>query len=142
MESSNRQKSCEDRIDEHLNERLEQFLTELESWGVLKRAGHLKAEGRPISTTDLNTLQSEVRALIQDRAAECVFSVEKLITYKICLSWGGPADYFELDWSTESRAWATGRYLFQDWFDSASRSLNSAQVEELANIFGIDPEAD
>ena len=141
MESSKRQKTCEERIDEELNGRLEQFLPDVQSWGVLKCARHLKAEGRPIETADLTQLHDAVLDLALERATESVLSIEKLITYKLCLSWGGPSDYVELDWSPESQAWVGGRYLFQDWFDGASRTLKAELVEELATLFGIEPEA-
>ncbi len=141
MESTKRQKTCEERIDEELKQRLEQFLPDVQSWGVLKCARHLKAEGRTLRTADLDQLRDEVFDLIRERAAESVLSIDQVTTYKVCLSWGGPADYFELDWSTEARTWIGGRYVFQDWFDGASRSISHDQVEELANLFGIDPEA-
>ncbi len=141
MESTKRQKTCEERIDEEMKQRLEQLLPDVQAWGVLKCARHLKAEGRTIRTADLDQLHDEVLDLVRERAGESVLSIEQVTTYKVCLSWGGPADYFELDWSAESRAWIGGRYLFQDWFDGASRSMSADQVEELANLFGIDPEA-
>ena len=141
MEANKTKNTCEERIDEELTGRLEQLLPDVRRWGVLKCARYLKAEGRELTTADLDALQCEVSTLIQDRAAESLLSVERLSTYKLCLSWGGPADYFELDWSADSRAWVGGRYLFQDWFDGASRPLSEQQVEELANLFGIDPEA-
>ena len=140
MESSKRQNTCEERIDEELNGRLEQFLPDVQSWGVLKCARHLKAEGRPITTADLDKLHEEVLDLVRERAGESVLSLERLSTYKLGLSWGGPSDYVELDWSLESQAWVGGRYLFQDWFDGASRTLSTEQVEDLANLFGIEPE--
>lgn len=141
MESSTPKKTCDERIDEELEGRIEQFLPDVESWGVLKCARHLKAEGRAIKTADPEELRQEVLELVRERASESVLSVEKLITFKLCLSWGGPADYIELDWDMESRTWAGGRYLFQDWFDGACRTLGADQVEQLADLFGIDPEA-
>lgn len=141
MESTKRQKTCEERIEDELQQRLEQLLPDVRTWGVLKCARHLKAEGRTLRTADIDQLRDEVFDLIRDRAAESVLSIDQVTTYKVCLSWGGPADYFELDWSTEARTWIGGRYLFQDWFDGARRSISADQVEELANLFGIDPEA-
>ena len=141
MEANKTKKTCDERIDEELRDRLNQLLPDVQNWGVLKCARHLKTEGHPIRTAAIDQLHDEVLGLVRERATESVLSVEKLITYKLCLSWGGPADYFELDWSQDARAWVGGRYLFQDWFDGASRHLDGNQVEELANLFGIDPEA-
>lgn len=141
MESSTPKKTCEERIDEELKGRIEQLLPDLQSWGVLKCARHLKAEGRPVTTADLTQLHDAVLDLALERATESVLSIEKIITFKLCLSWGGPSDYLELHWCSEARAWVGGRYIFQDWFDGASRTLTTEQVEELATLFGIDPEA-
>lgn len=75
-----------------------------------------------------------------DEATENLLSVEKTITFTLCLSWGGPADYFELDWDPEAKSWTGGRYLFQDWFDGASRNIVADLAEEVADIFGIYPD--
>ena len=77
-----------------------------------------------------------------DEAREALLSVEQILTFKLCLSWGGPADYFELDWSPEAKAWSGGRYLYQDWFDGASRELSAEQAEELADLYGLYPEVE
>ena len=64
-------------------------------------------------------------------------SVVVVHTYKVCLSFGGPADFFELDWDGES--WSGGRYIYQDWGDGATRKINHEEAEELAEAFGIYP---
>jgi hypothetical protein len=69
-----------------------------------------------------------------------VLSLEKITLFRLCLSWGGPVDYFELDWSESACSWTGGRYLFQDWFDGVERSLSANQTEELAGVFGIYPD--
>lgn len=56
----------------------------------------------------------------------------------ITLSTGGPADFFEIDWSEDNKAWVGGRYVFQDWFDGANRSISA----ELADLYGAGPEFD
>lgn len=140
MKSGNTQKTCDERIDDHMNARLEELLPDVESWGVLKCARHLKSDGQTLSTADLCKLRDEVRETIRERASESLLSVEKISTYTLCLSWGGPADYFELDWSEDSRAWSGGRYVFQDWFDGANRSITTEQAEQLAELYGIYPD--
>lgn len=139
MESNKPKTTCEERIAGELKDRLEQFLPDVQSWSVLKCARYLKAEGRQVERADLEELRDQVRELVQERASESVLSVARRVTYRICLSWGGPADYFELDWDPDSGVWTGGRYLFQDWFDGASRPLTTDQVEELAELFGIYP---
>jgi len=75
-----------------------------------------------------------------EEARENLLSIEKLTTFKLCLSFGGPADYFELDWSPEASAWVTGRYIFQDWFDGATRTISAETTEQVAEAYGIYPE--
>ena len=137
MEANKPQKTCEQRIEEELKGRLAEFFPDVNTWSVLKCARHLKSGGRSIHTADIGELRDEVRDLIREQALDSLLSVEKITTYRLCLSWGGPADYFELDWSDDSREWVGGRYVFQDWFDGAKRSITAEQAEELAELFGI-----
>ena len=65
-------------------------------------------------------------------------SIDRVVTYKVCLSWGGPADFFELDWDGEG--WIGGLYIYQDWFDGATRNITDEEAEEIAEAFGIYPE--
>jgi hypothetical protein len=65
-------------------------------------------------------------------------SIDRIVTYKVCLSWGGPADFFELDW--DGKGWSGGRYIYQDWYDGATRKINADEAKELADTFGIYPD--
>lgn len=141
MEESKKQKTCNEKIEENFRGRMQDFLPDISSWGVLKCARYLKSEGRTLTTADIEDLRGEALELVRERACESVLSLEKITTYKLCLSWGGPSDYFELDWSDESRSWVGGRYIFQDWFDGAERRVTAEQVEQLAELFGIYPDA-
>ena len=141
MEENRKEKTCEQRIDKQLKGRLEQYFPEVNTWSVLKCARYLKTEGQQVKTANIEELREEVLDRIREDASENLLSVEKVTTYKLCLSWGGPADYFELDWSEESKAWVGGRYIFQDWFDGADRSITPEQAEQLAELFGIYPDA-
>jgi len=140
METKENQKNCEQRIEQELKSRLEDLLPDLETWSVLRCARYLKREGRELFTAELNELQSEVREVLRERACENLLSVERIRSYKLCLSYGGPADYFELDWSNSSEAWVGGRYVFQDWFDGATRMISAELAEKLADLYGILPE--
>jgi hypothetical protein len=141
MEGNKKEKTCEQRIDKEMKERFEQFFPGVDTWGALKCARYLKNEGRPIKTTDIDELRAEVLDRIREDAQESLLSTDRVTTYKLCLSYGGPADYFELDWSEQSKCWNGGRYIFQDWFDGATRSISSEQAEQLAEFYGIYPEA-
>lgn len=74
------------------------------------------------------------------RRPKLVLSLDKHVTYRLCLSFGGPADYFEIDWDLGAKGWIGGRYVFQDWFDGATRPLTTEQIEQLAELFGIYPD--
>ena len=141
MEGNKKEKTCEQRIDKEMKDRFKQFFPDVNTWSVLKCARYLKKEGRKITTADINELRSEVQDRIREDAQENLLSIEKVTTYKLCLSWGGPADYFEIDWSEESKCWNGGRYIFQDWFDGATRSISAEEADQLAELFGIYPEA-
>jgi hypothetical protein len=140
MEGNNQRKTCEERIDEGLKNRLEQFLPDVESWSKAKCRSWLKSEGQEITENGIQELRASVLEFSRERAGEQVLGLEKITTFRLCLSWGGPADYFELDWSGNQSAWTGGRYLFQDWFDGAERPLGEQTAAQLAELFGIDPE--
>jgi len=142
MTKDHRQPTCEQRIDAHLESRLEEFLPDVESWSIRKCAKRLRAESRDVERRNVEDLRSEVRELVRDQASESVLSIERITTYRLCLSWGGPSDYFELHWHEDSGAWHNGHYLFQDWFDGARRTLSPEQTESLAELFGIYPDAE
>jgi|SRR6478609_10928588 len=140
METNETKKTCDQQIDAKLKARLEDLLPDVESWSVIRCARYLKGAGRSISTTDPVQLQSEVREIIREQACDDLLSIERIRSYKLCLSYGGPADYFELDWDDASCEWVGGRYLFQDWFDGASQNISAELAEQLADLYGILPE--
>jgi len=141
MEETKTQTTCRERIDQELKERLEELLPDVSTWSVLECARYLKAEGHTLQTADVDELRQEAIELVRERACENLLSVDKVTTYQLCLSWGGPADSFELDWSEDSGCWIGGRYVFQDWFDGANRRISAEQAEQIADLFGICPEA-
>jgi len=74
----------------------------------------------------------------QDHIGEKVLSIEPSKVYKVCMSWGGPADYFEL--AHDGEGWSGGAYIFQDWYDGARRSLTAEQAEMIADTLAIGPD--
>jgi len=97
---NNRQKSCEERIDDELKGRLED----------LKRV--LSAED-PIE--ELN---------------ELALALSKTEVYKLELSWGGPQDYFEFFYDPESKLLIHVVYHFLDWYDGAKRAITNHRSKE------------
>lgn len=142
METKETKNTCDQRIDAKLKDRLEQLLPDVETWSVLRCARYLKSEGQELRSADLDELQSDVREIVRERAFESLLSLDRIKTFKLCLSYGGPADYFELDWCEESKAWVGGRYVFQDWFDGANRTISTDLAEQLADLFAISPDAE
>jgi len=102
-----KQKSCMERIEEYLENRLEDIKVALKN--------------------------DEKR----EEYESYILSVNKSIIYKVCLSWGGPADYFfiELKKDKEAIYIASIRYQFQDWFDSAERYLEGEEFDLVADMF-------
>jgi hypothetical protein len=140
MEQNAKTPTCEERIDAHLKNRMEEFFPDVSDWSVLQCARLLKNEGGELRTTNLEDLRDEVLETIQNRAVENLLSLERTITFKLCLSWGGPADYFELDWNPEAGEWEGGRYLFQDWYDGATRNISREEAAALGELFNIQTE--
>lgn len=67
-----------------------------------------------------------------------ILAVTKTITYKVELSWGGPADFFIVEVDPEGHHPIISiTYHFQDWFDGAFRDLTGEDFELAAQIFDI-----
>ncbi len=139
MDTKNDPTSCESRVDGELANRLAEFFPDVTGWSLLKCARRLKEEGRKLDTPDAGRAREQVLDVIRERAREDLLSVEEIITYRLCLSWGGPSEYFELNWSPDGREWRGGRYILHGWFEGASRQLTDEQVEQVAELFGILP---
>ncbi len=131
--------SCEERIDRELAGRLEEFTPDINAWSPSQCVRYLRTHGRPAVTRDADVLREAVTEALAETCSESLLSVERFETFTLCLSWGGPADYFELHWSAQNAEWIGGRYLFEDWFDGASRKLSAEQAERIAEAFGIYP---
>jgi hypothetical protein len=127
--------TCEQRIDKELADRLGQFFPDLDAWSDSQCRAYLADQGRTPTELEGDDLRLEVEDTISEQAHEQLLSVEALRTFKLCLSYGGPADYFEIQWSEHDREWVGGRYVFQDWFDGASRPLPLETVERIGELF-------
>jgi len=99
------QKSCAERIDEQLEGRLKDIKEALKS--------------------DKKRQEFE----------EGILSCDKRISFKICLSYGGPADYFIINVDPEDHQIMSIQYQFQDWFDGAEKYLEGDEFEAVAQMF-------
>jgi hypothetical protein len=92
----------------------------------------------------LERLESHLADIRSDPDSACnhLYELTRLITYKLTLSGGGPADYFELMWCPTNKAWTGGRYIFQDFEGFVPLGISDDLAAELADVYCIDPECD
>ncbi len=126
-----KQPKCEELIDDRLRDRLAKHLPD---WDDEETVTAIKEE-MGVVLADLDQLRDDHR----DRLLEGILSVEKLTTYKVLLSWGGPSDGFEFTFNSEGEL-TDCNYFYQDWFDGARRPVPIDQAEELAQLFIVGPE--
>ena len=127
-------KKCEELIDERLRDRLAQHLPDWDDEDIVAEiASELGVD--VANTSEMEDLPNDYR----DRLLEGILSVEKLTTYKVLLSGGGPSDGFEFTFNSEGEL-TDCNYFYQDWFDGARRPVPIDQAEELAQLFVVGPE--
>lgn len=68
-----------------------------------------------------------------ERFMQGVLSVDSKKVHRVCLSWGGPADYFEIH--VKDGEIAEIWYLFQDWYDGARMRLDGKSFEVVERMF-------
>ena len=62
-----------------------------------------------------------------------ILSRDETRTVRYCLSYGGPADYIEMDFNKENEV-LEARYLYQDWGDGAVKILNEEEKKEVIDL--------
>lgn len=110
--SETRDKTCEERIEEHLTTTIEAFKKALDG-----------------DFGDENEYEDFIEWLdcyILAYADDPHYRAKKLE-----LSWGGPADYF-LFFEDE-----TIEYHFQDWFDGAKRELDGEDYDIMKSVYDM-----
>ena len=74
----------------------------------------------------LKSREEDIKALFEaedyEGIRELPLSHETIKLTKVCLSWGGPADYLEIEWEGNDWQWEINKvtYQFSDWFDTAT----------------------
>jgi hypothetical protein len=106
-ENDGRQASCAERIEGHLNGRLEDF--------------------RRI-TRDACSEDSDKADEAQEEQYALPLEVSTLRVVKVLLSTGGPADWFEVTTDPDGEP-SRIAYVFQDWFDGATTVLDGEQFD-------------
>lgn len=109
-----KQPTCEERIQERLQNRLVGYrkLTELVKTGKWKEANEYMWD-----------LKNDILA------------TSKTTVYKVELSWGGPAAWFEV-WSDGPSSIERIVFHFSDWFDHAERELQDEEFEAAETFLG------
>ena len=79
------------------------------------------------------TGRSEASEKRYEEFMENVLSVDSWKVYKVCLSYGGPADYFEIHVQNGEiiEIW----YIFQDWYDGARLQLEGKSFDVATRMF-------
>ncbi len=70
MGAKNDGATCENRLDQELKGRLEDFFPDVSGWSLLKCARRLKEEGRALATSDVERAREEVLHVIRQRARD------------------------------------------------------------------------
>ncbi|MBO3801791.1 MAG: hypothetical protein JTT12_05685 [Candidatus Brockarchaeota archaeon] len=101
--------TCEKRIDKELKYRIENFKE------ILK-------DEDPLSRINEESL-----------------AFSKKVVYTLELSTGGPGDYVEFEYDTDTKRLIGITYYYLDWFDSAKREIkeNSEEWRVLEEVFNL-----
>jgi hypothetical protein len=130
-----KQPKCEELIDDRLRDRLAQHLPDWDDEDTVLDCALVVGWPKDAITED----PAQLREDYTNHLLEGILSVEKLTTYKVLLSWGGPSDGFEFIFNLQGEL-TDCNYLYQDWFDGARRPVPIDQAEELAQLFCVGPE--
>jgi hypothetical protein len=79
---------------------------------------------------ELKSREADIKALFDadnyEEIGELALSDETIKLTKVCLSWGGPADYLEIEWyGYAPEAWEIVKvtYRYSDWYDTATLTV-------------------
>lgn len=136
---SEREKSCEERIAGRLASRLEDFRAfnvladAWQSTDVTQEIIRGACEALNIDADEYSGDAGSLRENAQDRQYEYPLhvSVERVVT--VLLSTGGPHDEFRVTVDDDGEP-VRIEYVFQDWFDGASRYLNGDEFDTAAEF--------
>ena len=126
MTAETKDKTCEQRIGDHLEGRLE----DIRAFALLDD-GEGTAKQRRKAADTLGLDYDADKEALREAAIECMgeyplaVSVKRIL--KVELSWGGPSDFFECE--MDGREIVDVTYHFQDWFDGAKRALDGDDLD-------------
>lgn len=114
------EKKCEQRIDEHLQDRI----------ADLRKL--LDADRRGEADPELGYFNEY--GLSFDYVSKGTFSDQKEGYFRYQLSWGGPSDEFRFYTDAQLNL-SRIEYVFMDWYDGATRELTGSDNALLEEIF-------
>ncbi len=148
---SDKEKTCEERISEHLESRLFHIRTVtelLETHGDREEMLELLSQQRirdfiredldlALTPFDPDDLYND----IDEGRMNYGLSLDKKTVWTWQLSWGGPSDEFEIEVDAEGDVTEVF-YLFKDWFDGARRRVTGSDLEAIESWIGpfVQPE--
>lgn len=135
------QPTCAERIDDMLKQTLDDFRSKIKVYNYAAGGIGYEEYGEP-TDEDIEEVVNELGATLdkykddpslEETAIQAWdetpigISVSRVV--KIELSWGGPADFFEVEIDESGRIDGRITYHFQDWFDGAKKDLEGADYE-------------
>ena len=119
-----KQPTCEERVQEHLESRLEDIRT---LW-------QLYCSGDEEGDEDLGNFHEY--GLSFDYVAAGTFKDQDEGYFRYQISWGGPSEEFRF-YTDAGMSLHRVEFWFMDWWDGASRTLHGEDYTLLAEIFGF-----
>jgi hypothetical protein len=145
------EKKCEQRIDDELEGRMEQFRQAMNDAGILYKhtcpgCGHEWTSSDEWDmcptmaeecdyTNDVEGEETDDEVETMDSLSESVLAISKEIVYKIEFSYGGPQDYFMVFVDPDDNQINKIEYHFLDWFDGATRILRGEDFDTAEQVF-------
>lgn len=148
-EEESRNRTCEERIEEHYQGRMQQLrdlqtlmsgLLTNEIKDIIKIIDDVGYNWKDYTDLEENVLPwMAVRVFneieIEDLGATLINELPLEVTVegctvKVLLSWGGPSDYFLIHKNEAT-------YHFQDWYDGARRLVDYADFQTLYDLWGV-----
>lgn len=119
MEQQQKDPTCEERIKDHLESRLEDFKDLWEGY----------CNGAEEKTEDFYNY-----GLCFDYVSQDTFEDQECGYFRYQISWGGPSDEFRFYCDPEFNCYKI-EYAFLDWFDGATRRLYDEDKKLMLEIF-------
>lgn len=135
--TNNRQQTCEERIESHMTDRLNDLrllvrVANGDEKDDFTAADLETLDGLGLEWEDWDTAEESAQDILNDYGLSV--DVRKIVKVRYQLSWGGPSDEFEMEYEDGERTDAI--YRFSDWFDTATRPLDEDDADMIDGLVG------